>query len=256
MTTTNAPGKATLINLDPADLDRWVYRIYSQPRFESLLVTGQDGLVNPRKWDDPFENFFLERTTAMTATGEPVSLGSLGDDWHGQCWSFTSESDAMWRIYSPSPNNGIKVKARLGDLVDNLAGAGRTPSIQCFAGSVRYMDPGQITALMSGLTVYDVAIGGNNARFAELMCVKREAFRHEDEMRLLFNDMQPAIRGSNGVVSYPLDVNTLFKEVELDPRLTEPAAQALRMTLQAAGLKKTVQRSTLYEAPAFVIPLE
>lgn len=35
-----------------------VYRVLSKERFCELLLTEEICLVNPRKWEDPFENFF------------------------------------------------------------------------------------------------------------------------------------------------------------------------------------------------------
>jgi hypothetical protein len=70
----------TLLNLTDADLDRPVYRIYPINRFVHLLSSGRDALVNPSKWDDPFENFLLDRTEALGRDGERISLVGLAGD--------------------------------------------------------------------------------------------------------------------------------------------------------------------------------
>jgi hypothetical protein len=92
-----------------------LYRIYAFDRFETLLSTGRDALVNPAKWQDPFENFFLYATEVDDEkTSSRIPLKNLAEDWYGQCWSMNKESDAMWRIYSPDisePNkSGVKVQ--------------------------------------------------------------------------------------------------------------------------------------------------
>lgn len=87
--------------LDDADLDRRIYRIYALDRFKALLAAKVDALVNPTKWQDPFENFFLERTEVMDdVTSSTIPLKNLAVDWYGQCWSMNKDTDAMWRIYS------------------------------------------------------------------------------------------------------------------------------------------------------------
>lgn len=75
----NAPGN--LIGIQDAELDTPVYRTYSENRFTHLLANGTDALVSPSKWDDPFENFFLERTQVEVSTGEHASLKGLAADW-------------------------------------------------------------------------------------------------------------------------------------------------------------------------------
>jgi hypothetical protein len=48
-----------LIELSDADLDQRAYRIYALDRFVALLRMKKDAVVNPTKWDDPFENVFF-----------------------------------------------------------------------------------------------------------------------------------------------------------------------------------------------------
>ena len=77
--------------------------------------------------------------------------------------------------------------------------------------------------------------------FADLLCIKREAFDHENEVRLLFQDMNSSSpkKGKNGVFSYPLKPNDVFDEVVLDPRISDLEAtkanrQSPECRLQAA----------------------
>lgn len=97
------------------DLDTPIYRIFSLDRFSEMITSGENGLVHPSKWDDPFENFFL-KCDAETPEGETVSLSSLSASWYGQCWTLNSDSDAMWRIYSKDKKEGVKVKTTVRKL--------------------------------------------------------------------------------------------------------------------------------------------
>lgn len=248
-----------LIRLEQGDLDLPVYRIYALDRFEALLANKHDAMVNPTKWDDPFEDFFLERTEVIdTIGGTPIPLRNLAGDWHGQCWSLHEETDAMWRIYSPDPKKkvGVKVRTTIRKLFDNLKASGSSaPNLQFFVGRVDYMNETDIRKLMSTLTFTDVAMGGQGIHFADLLCCKRTAFEHEAEVRLIFQDISPK-RSRGGVFQYSLDANQVFEDVVLDPRLDDITATALKTKLENAGCTLHINRSTPYESPRFVIPLE
>src|SRR5665213_451263 len=109
-------GLANRIGLFEEEFDLPIYRIYRLDRFEQLLKTNTDVLVNPSRWADPFENFFLSRTAVQDISGS-IRLENLASDWYGQCWSFYEETDAMWRIYSPTTqrieHTGVTVKSSI-----------------------------------------------------------------------------------------------------------------------------------------------
>jgi hypothetical protein len=250
-----------LIRLDDFSLGRSIYRIYALNRFRTLLAAKQDVVVNPTKWDDPFEDFFLERTEVIdNASGGTIPLRNLAGDWYGQCWSLNKDTDAMWRIYSPDPLKqvGVKVRTTIRKLFENLKATGsQAPSLQFFVGKVEYLSERRIRSMMRGLTFTDVAIGGQGDRFADLLCMKRTAFRHEREIRLLFQDIEfPGLpkRGAGGLFRYALDPSAVFEEVVLDPRLKDSDAATLKAELVTAGCTLPISRSPLYQSPRFVIP--
>ncbi|MBT0669173.1 DUF2971 domain-containing protein [Novosphingobium profundi] len=252
-------NERNLIRLEDGDLDQPVYRIYAIDRFIALLASKNDAVVNPTKWDDPFEDFFLDRTEVMDGvSGSTIPLSNLAGDWHGQCWSLHEDTDAMWRIYSPNPKAsvGVKVRTTIRKLFTNLKAVGSSaPYLQFFVGKVDYLAEADIRRLMSRLTFADVAIGGQGDRFADLLCIKRTAFKHEAEVRLLFQDIEIK-RSSGGVFRYPLDANLVFEEAVLDPRLDDVDLAALKAKLQDSGCTLPIYRSPLYESPRFVIPFE
>ena len=75
---------ATLFRID--DLDVKVYRVFKLSHFLELLTGKNLVLVNPSKWDDPFENFFLA-SDAIGENGERCSLRILRNAVQGQPWS-------------------------------------------------------------------------------------------------------------------------------------------------------------------------
>ncbi len=252
----NDTNERNVIRLDIGNLNQPIYRIYALNRFEELLASSDDALVNPTKWDDPFESFFLEATEVQdNSTGEIISLKNLAANWYGQCWSKKAESDAMWRIYSHN-KMGVKVGTTVRKLFDNFKKVVSTaPNLQFFIGAVDYKTEAEITALMKQITFLDVAIGGQGEKFADLLCIKREAFEHEEEVRLLFQDIDPK-RGVGKVFKYKLNVNGVFEEVVLDPRLEDSAASAIELKLLSAGCTLPISHSRLYRAPHFIIPIQ
>lgn len=161
----------------------------------------------------------------------------------------------MWRIYSPNPGtkSGVKVRTTIRKLFENFSAATcNTPYLQFFVGLVEYLEEAEICRLMGTLTFADVMLGGQGDRFAKLLCMKRTAFSHEAELRLLFQDINPK-QGRSGVFQFPLDTNLIFEDVVLDPRLKDSDVAALEVHLRSAGCTLPISRSPLYQSPHFVI---
>jgi hypothetical protein len=111
---------------------------------------------------------------------------------------------------------------------------------------------------MENITFTDVAIGGQGYKFANLLCLKRDAFEHEKEIRIIFQDMAHSgeKQGLNGIFRYPLDPNTIFDKVVLDPRLELPEVNKIQQKLNTAGCTLPIQQSLLYQTPKFTIPYQ
>ena len=254
--------KTNSICLKESVFDDPIYRIYKLSRFKYLLGKNTDGLVSPTKWYDPFENFFLQSTKVKDSeNGSPIPLQNLAVDWYGQCWSFTEESDAMWRIYCPCPKieTGVKVKSTIRKLFENLQKVDSTvPQLQFFVGRVLYFNEQNIKQFMSKTTFLQIASESSGKEFARLLCIKRDAFKHERELRILFQDLDNGAgkRGVEGVFDYQLDPNVVFEEIVLDPRITEQQENVQKAELKNLGSKLQIRKSTLYQSPSFEIPLQ
>jgi hypothetical protein len=231
-----------------------LFRIYPKHRFLDLLRTRKNALVKPRLWDDPFENFFL-RARGRGPEGETISMESLAEDWYGQCWTLKEDTDAMWRIYSHC-KEGVKVRTTIRKLFDSFYdGSDKFADLKFLIGKVQYWKESDIVDFMSSVHFYnDVALGGQATGFAKLLCVKREAFEHEREVRLLFQDLDPK-RSTGNVTLFDFDVNAIIEDVVIDPRLDEAQVAAFRDDILAAGCTLPVSQSPLYRMPNFTISL-
>ena len=240
--------------LDIVDPDAAIYRIFTKRRFLELIRSRKNALVSPRLWGDPFENFFL-RSEVVGPEGEKISIEGIAEDWYGQCWTLNEDTDAMWRIYSHE-KDGIKVKTTIRKLFNCFYDADdRFASLKFLIGKVEYWTEAQIFDVMSKTSFSDIAYGGQATGFAKLLCIKREAFEHEREVRLLFQDLDPK-RSSGNVALFDFDVNAICDEVVLDPRLEATQFSELKVEIEAEGCNIPIAQSPLYRVPKFTLRLE
>jgi hypothetical protein len=212
--------------------------------FEKLIATRTNGLVNPEKWDDPFENFFL-RSKAQMSEGTLVGLESISKDWYGQCWTRNKDSDAMWRIYSKD-KTGVRVSTTIAKLFSGFYDAkNKFASLKYLIGSVIYVDRLAIENFLATTSFTDLAKGGQPHNFAKTLLMKRPEFSHEQEVRLLFNDCE-SNHGGNGVAIFPFHWEAIISDVALDPRLTEAEYEAEKRKILAMGFNFPIAQSELY----------
>src|SRR3954464_412921 len=86
-----------------------VYRYLPFESFVAFVESGCTVLTNINRWDDPWEAI-LSKVPTVNAKGEEERPGySFHEDIFGQSWTRLAESDAMWRIYSPT-KTGLQLK--------------------------------------------------------------------------------------------------------------------------------------------------
>ena len=256
-----------------------IYRIYQKKYFLQILTDKKDVLVNPSCWEDPFDNFLFKCTKVVVEPGKKVPLDQAAKGVFGQCWTTNSENDAMWRIYSPG-KDGIMVKSTRGKIRGNLHKylcrhlSKHNPNLKVgddpLRGSLSESDRDGVIRLLAKLIDVQYVKREDIKKFAleldldslngsmlalDMLGVKREAFRHESEVRLVyFGDAESKCNAD--VFQFDLDPNEAFDEVILDPRTAVKEAKLLKRCLKNRGFNKPTRRSTLYDSPKFVIPLE
>ncbi len=203
--------------------------------------------MRPILWDDPFENFLFS-TVGLEADGRRVDF-AFRDDFYGQCWTDADETDAMWRIYSRD-KDGVRVQCTPHKL---LAGLYRSEDlfrdICYFIGKMSYHTKEELCSLLHDVDfVRSVAFDGNGAKQCETFLLKRKAFSHESEVRLLYQ-----LRATNAAAGdhffYPLDPLLMFDELVLDPRLDKSTAESQNARLIDLGFTCRVRQSELYQLP-------
>ncbi|MEY1161166.1 DUF2971 domain-containing protein [Providencia manganoxydans] len=227
------------------DIDIPIYRIFSIERFKEMIKTNELGLVRPSMWEDPYENFFL-KTQVDFGNGDLASLEDIEKTWYGQCWTQNEDTDAMWRIYSRE-KDGIRVKTTVRKLFsaiyDNSAAF---PDLQFFIGKVQYKTKQEITQLIETITFTDVYLGGQNDKFAKLLCIKRDSFEHENEIRILINEPDSTTE-LDKIYKVSIKPEDLFDEICLDPRLFKNDFLNLKADIELMGVKTKIIQSDLYK---------
>jgi hypothetical protein len=233
------------LNLPKAQRMWPVYRIMSLTRLFEMFQQRANVLVKPFKWDDPFENF-VAHLKGKLPTGELVEFAPRFD-FYGQCWTITGGTDAMWRIYS-GDKRSVRIKVRVAKLYEQLYSTAIGPA---FIGKVRYLREAQlrdwIKRLVRKADKPDITL------LAKTFLVKRPAFAHENEVRLLYC----SAHDSQGLLHrHPFDCG-LIEEIEIDPRLTPEEARKLMTEIASrTSYAGRMVQSPLYRPPEdFVVSL-
>src|SRR5262249_53864778 len=125
---------------------------------------------------------------------------------------------------------------------------------EAYVGKVCYLRSADLLAF--GRSILQCDDGPLTHRnLAATLLVKRPAFRHEREVRLLFapHDFH---NFANSEVCYPIDPHDMVDQVMLDPRLDKSEAKAMEAQIIAAGFRGTIKRSLLYAPPPdLLVPL-
>jgi hypothetical protein len=244
-----------ILNIKVDDLDKYVYRIISIDRLVELFSTHKNVLVAPSLWDDPYENFIL-KSKIRKSSGKVVDY-KFHNNFYGQCWSFHKASDAMWRIYSPD-SKGVRIRTTIRKLITSLYKETTCSNyFTSYIGKVEYLKESELKEFSNSL-FYDDRIENENL-FRSLL-VKRKAFKHEGEIRLLYFDLIDEIEGrtnssdKTGLFSYTVDPHILIDQFMLDPRLDAFETAHLKGKLkELTGFEGAIKRSLLYSAPEEVI---
>lgn len=238
-----------LIFLNEFDLNKEVYRIFPFSRLEQIFRERCLTLVKTKKWDDPFENFILN-SSGFTAKGERFDI-AFRDNFYGQCWSLSKENDAMWRIYSPD-KNGVKIKTKISNLINNLnETSGEFRDISAFIGKVQYQSTSRLLEMLTNRERMSGKILDSTGRGqASTFFYKRIAFKHENEIRLIYNSQQ---HSENDLHNFAINPFELIEEITFDPRSDKDFYNTSKMKLIELGFQGKIIRSGLYDIPNLTV---
>jgi hypothetical protein len=248
---------------DPeAPIFRTIRMKYVRQMFEQKALV----LVPPHLWDDPFENII--QWCAITYTNErpwrQEFLHQVRRPMFAQCWSYTFESDAIWRVYSTVSKDaatglnttvdeeGLKIRTTPRKLIDALWKASPTdPLDSCFLGQIQYLPERDIAQYIADEIGRERLSAFSSGRgHAETLLLKREPFDHEREVRLIYVGQRT---DSMKFFNVPIEPNDLFDEIILDPRLQPDDVRQREEEIRTLSYNGKVERSNLYQKRAFEV---
>ncbi|MCK9984605.1 MAG: hypothetical protein AzoDbin1_01077 [Azoarcus sp.] len=243
------------------DPDIPIYRIFPLWFFEEALRLRQLVLVSPRSWEDPYEIIGDAIAVDFENNGriEQEIINQSLPPVFAQCWSATEESDTLLRAYSrvvKDPHfrrntcprdEGVRVKSTPRKLLHALMlGAHSTGNGSWFLGAVNYMCQNELQQEIAnaigqhGLDMFSVPT--NRAR---LLLLKRKAFSHEAELRVLFVQQNSA--PVQPILRVPIDPLAVFDEISFDPRLELFERREREAAVRRLGFKGTISDAGLYQ---------
>jgi hypothetical protein len=227
---------ASVIRIE--NLDEPIYRVFRLWQFEELVRMRHFWLTPPRAWDDPYEDFaawcaITEQPPAGPYTQVFLQNGHLAPAY-AQCWSKTGDSDTLRRAYSQvviDPNitrnlypgsEGVLVRSTPRKLFAALQRSlPETAPIQsAYVGNVEYVSREEVhQRFANAIHGYGLDAFKHPELRAQSLLVKRPAFAHEDEVRLIYVELRPIDNFPPRIQVRLPDVNNLIDEVWFDPRL-------------------------------------
>ncbi len=184
-----------------------IYRYMSFESFVDTILRKQLIFVHPSLLEDPFElHYFHQRTqnrmNRSQKTLDQEFIGSIlekiiANKLYIQSWSKLDESDALWRIYSHS---GTSVRIEV--------------------------DRGKIS-LLNDVKILDITYEGcsenydnDEDEFYKIIGIKRKAFIHENEVRLIkhykFIDTDDANKHLTAYLALNGPLYQYFEKIEID----------------------------------------
>ena len=177
-----------------------MYRILSLESFVDLLHNKRERYVRPSTWEDTFEGYLFSKIYDSSEQKKLIEdiyfnvcprnyestinniLKLEHSKWfvYGQCWSTEADSDAMWRIYSYG-NHSIQIQTTEKRIKDMLS---QEEGIRYCIENVKYdVSPKDDLLHKQVMQLKDTQ------KPYEPFLHKRRAFKHENEKRVLIDDM-------------------------------------------------------------------
>ena len=212
-----------------------LYRILDFSRVVQIFQEEALFFSHPSKWDDPYEQRIKHvQSHALFA----------------QCWCQLGISDAMWRIYSQH-GLGVRIsttKSKLEKVVkDGWKSHGH--QYRWRGAEVQYLSQSDLNAETTAVAD-DLKRRFTLKRAADMLYLKREAFRHESEWRATVYCPDADAKNFAEGLSIPIDPHELIDRILLDPRAPEELVSAFKFYFEnKLGFRGEVTRSVLYKSP-------
>ena len=216
-----------------------LYRYTNLERFIEGLSNEEFTFINPAKWADPFERFFIDRDFQID--GKKVKLPAK-DKIFSVCLSGTLNSEAHWKVYSPGQDGvrlTINTEKFLTRFLDNMK------DCTIYIGKVSYQTTQSFFKINFNTRKLITEIKNNKIgdQQIKLMLKKRTSFSYEDEVRILVVPNNTVTNSS--ILRVPSDIQDYTSNYTFDPRMGKQQFNVLKEYFELMyGFK--ISHSTLY----------
>jgi len=201
------------INIEKTELDLTIYRYLKLSDFINLLNNQKLILKKPRSWNDEFENIILEKYEKSFQKAQIKR--NYRDCLFAQCWSLSPNNKDLWKFHA-SPNeiisNEIRISTTIGKLHEELTiRNNQVKEHSCFIGKVSYLKSEEILSKMDEFIGVFRNSPDDTRKIAESALFKRDEYKDEKEIRLIFVDLFPYNKDKMEHPSSPLFyINDIF----------------------------------------------
>lgn len=220
-----------------------IYRILSFDHLAEWFESKKFVLLSPSKWEDPFEKYLMEKIFP-----DKEKLSYEKGRMYGLCFSKVGISDALWKIYSPN-QFGIRIKTSPLLLANAINTAPSLAAGRTYIGPVNYFPTKKIKDEAKTLKLR-IENKRETDDVANIMLLKRNAFSHEKEIRIIHITHDNGPRSE--MLQFDIDPHSVIKSIVIDPRATEQRVKALtKYFKELCGYKGSITQSTLHQVPNF-----
>jgi hypothetical protein len=214
-----------------------LYRIVSFDRAVQIFEREELHFAHPSSWGDPYE----------------VRLQhSASHQFFGQCWCTRGVSDAMWRIYSPS-HLGVRISTSTRKLRQALAPQVDALNLVMRLEPVNYESQHTINSEMRDIRD-DLRAQFNTYRAMDALFLKRDAFDHEAEYRVVIHNPAGTEDGARDGIKLKVNPHRLIDSILLDPRAPKELGEAFRFFFkEKIKFKGRVAPSVLYKTQVPIV---
>lgn len=192
--------------------NRYLWRYTELPALIHLLTERRLTLLDPQSWDDTNDSYFLALYKKQEKLETVLAL----------CFSMDQETYHQWRVFAPG-SGGVCIRFNRAPLIQAAMANGDVR-----ASEVTYLQLDEMRE--------------KKLRTTELPFLKRHAFKHESEYRMLYTSK----KASHLTVGFDVQL-TCINRITLSPWLNKSLAEHMKKFLRSIkgceGLE--ILRSTL-----------
>lgn len=216
----------------------YLYRILGFRHVVDLLESKQLHFVSPSLWEDPYEKVLVhQRSHALFA----------------QCWSTKAASDAMWRIYS-ADKTAVRIRTTRTKLEGELSECKKKNSIDYLIEDVEYLSASEVNTRISDVVK---ALKGDykSRRATDALLVKRDAFDHEAEVRVIVHDQKLTAKvKQKPFLRLRVDPDVLIDSIYFDPRADDAFVKMCTYYLEnSLNFQGVIRKSALYRTRELIV---